>query len=344
MTAGTIGSASARASSGGARVPSLALLATLGVLWGVTFPVVRMGVAAGAAPFALLAVDLALAAGVMALLASVLPGRRPTARSLGGSALLGFLLIGVNNALLFWGIEYTTGGVAAVVYATVPLLAVLSALTLGFGGRIGAARAVALALGLLGVVVLDLAAAGTGLVTNVWGIAAILGGASAQAVGTVLVGRFRPAGETGFGRAAQFAGGGFAAALAIVLVREPLVVPATATIAVSVLYFALLSAVAGYTLFFELVRRSGAVSANLVTYVSPMAALLVGVLLLGERFGFSEVAGLALILGALALYEFLSRDRRSAEIGRPRPLRPIGLSPGAIPEQRSSAAAPSVGR
>jgi drug/metabolite transporter (DMT)-like permease len=343
MSAGRGSPAPVRAAGSlGTGVPTLGVLATLGIVWGITFPVVRMGVAAGAAPFALLAVDLALAAGVMAVLALAVPDRRPTARSLGGSALLGFLLIGTNNALLFWGVQFTTGGVAAVVYATIPLLAVLAALALGFGGRLGVVKGTALAVGLAGVVVLDLAAAGTGIITNVWGVVAILGGASAQAVGTVLVGRYRPAGETGLGRAAQFAGGGLAAVIAIAVVREPLALPATPPVLASIVYFAFLSAIVGYALFFELVRRSGAVSANLVTYVSPMVALLVGVVVLGETFGLSEVVGLALILGALALYEAVGRGHRDLTTGRSRALR--SRRSAAPREQGSSSVRPSLDR
>jgi drug/metabolite transporter (DMT)-like permease len=43
----------------------LALLVLLGVLWGITFPMVRVGMAAGASPFLLVALDFGLAAAAM---------------------------------------------------------------------------------------------------------------------------------------------------------------------------------------------------------------------------------------------------------------------------------------
>ena len=117
-------------------------------------------------------------------------------RYLAGSMLLGGLLTGVNNLLMFWGVQFTTGGVAAVVYATVPLLVVLAGLLLGSRERLGAATFLALSLGLIGVLVLELTASGGGVITNDWAIPAIVGGASAQATGTVLIVRYHPRAES----------------------------------------------------------------------------------------------------------------------------------------------------
>jgi drug/metabolite transporter (DMT)-like permease len=295
---------------------TLGMLAVLGVLWGTTFPVVRVGVESGASPFVLVAVDLLLAAAAMALVAFFLSAERPSARALLESLLLGALLIGGINLFLFWGVQFTTGGVASIVYATAPLLSVLAAIGLGGGERLRLASATALAIGFGGVVLLGLASSGTRLVTNGWGVVALFGGATSQAIGSVLVGRFRPSGETRYGQAAQFAGGGIAASILVVALRAPLVIPGTWAVTLSILYVALLTGVAGYTLYFELIRSAGAVEATLVTYLNPIVALAVGVFVLGEAFGYSELAGLALILGALALLH-LSTARK-----RPQPVAP----------------------
>jgi drug/metabolite transporter (DMT)-like permease len=56
-----------------------------------------------------------------------------------------------------------------------------------------------------------------------------------------------------------------------------------------------------YMLFFVILRGAGASRSILVTYLVPSAALLYGVLLLGEELRPVAVAGLALILGGVAL-------------------------------------------
>ncbi len=298
-------------------VPDWWMLGALGGIWGITFPVAHWGIVGGAPPFLLLAISLAIATAVMLPIALVRAGPRPTGRFLAQSAVLGGILIGMNNALLFWGVQYATGGLAAVVYAASPILTVLVALALGLGVRIGPLGAVALALGLLGVVAIDLAAAGTSLLANGWAFAAILGGVTSEAAGAVLVQRYRPNGETPAGQAAQFAGAGAVALLALLATGSlgaPFAISLT-TVAAAV-YFGGGSVVVGYTLFFRLVHRSGPVSSNLVNYVSPLVALAVGALLLGEPFGTPELLGLAMVLVALAVFHEASRPRRT----RPRPV------------------------
>ncbi len=293
---------------------TFSLLLALGILWGITFPMVRMGVAFGTSPFLLVALDFGLAAGLMLGIA-LATGRQsetwPSVRYLGGSALLGALLIGGNNLLLFWGVRFTTGGVAAVVYATVPLLAVVAGLALGGRSHISGMALLALSLGLIGVLVLEFTVPGGGLLTNDWTIPALIGGAGAQAVGTVLVVRYRPTGETRLGLATQFGGASIVGASALLLFPGALRLSPTPALLGSILFVSLVSGAAGYTVFFELTRRSGAVSTSLVMYLTPIVGLLFGAFVLSETVGPTEIAGLAIILAALALYEFSLRGHRT---------------------------------
>lgn len=80
---------------------------------------------------------------------------------------------------------------------------------------------------------------------------------------------------------------------------------------------ALFSGVAGYTVFFELTRRSGAVGTSLAMYLSPVIGLLFGALVLSEAVGSTEIAELGLILVALFLYELSLRGRGRRDAGRP---------------------------
>lgn len=287
----------------------LLLLAALGVFWGATFPVVRVGVEAGASPFLLVGIDFLLATVVMATVAAASREPRPTVRSLGGSALLGVLLIGGINLLLFWGIQFTTGGVAAIVFATAPLLSLLAVYLLGRREPLSRRAAIALALGLVGVITLGVASGGGQVVTNPWGLVALAGGAASQGTGAALVSRYRPSGETRWGQAMQFAGGSAVGFLVLPLVGGSLRIPWTLPVIGSTLYVALLTGVLGYTIYFVLIRRVGATRANLVTYLNPLVALAVGVAAVGELVSLTEILGLVLVLGALALLQIRPSPR-----------------------------------
>jgi drug/metabolite transporter (DMT)-like permease len=56
-----------------------------------------------------------------------------------------------------------------------------------------------------------------------------------------------------------------------------------------------------YLLFFALIQRAGANYATLVTYLVPPIALFYGAVFLGESFGATDFASLALILVGVAL-------------------------------------------
>jgi drug/metabolite transporter (DMT)-like permease len=54
-------------------------------------------------------------------------------------------------------------------------------------------------------------------------------------------------------------------------------------------------------LYFRLIAAAGPTFMSLVNYLSPLVALLAGVLLLGEKPGVTAFAGLVLILSGIAL-------------------------------------------
>ena len=307
----------------GSAIPRLVLL---GVIWGATFPIARLGVTTGADPFLLVTVAFAIAAVVTAPLAALSRTPFPSARRLLESAGVGALLIGGINLPLFWGERYATGGAASVVYACAPLVSVACVALWGAGERIGRRAALALGLGLTGVLVLALASGGAAI-TSVWGLVAFGVGAICQGSGAVILGRLRPSGERLWGETFQFVGGG-AVSLAVLSVVAPHAALAlNPSVVASVLYVGVVSMAAGYAIFFHLVHRHGAVAANEVTYVNPVVALALGIFAFGEAFAPEEVAGLALILVALVL---LNAPRPRAE-AKPRPPEASAAAPPRLP-------------
>ena len=300
----------------GSVLPRLVLL---GILWGATFPISRLGVAAGANPFVLVTIAFGIAAAVTAPVAAAMRSPFPSGRSLAESAGVGALLIGGINLPLFWGERFATGGVASIVYATAPMVSLAFVSLLATGERVGPRVGYALGLGLAGVAVLALASGGAAI-TNPWGLASFGLGAVCQGTGAVALGRLRPRGEGAWGETFQFVGGGIAS-LAVVAVLVPRITIAwSAPVVGSVLYVGVVSMAIGYAVFFDLIRRHGAVGANQVTFLNPVVALVVGVIAFAEPFAIEEIGGLALILLALALLHL------------PVPPRPTGRTPSDSPQ------------
>lgn len=303
------------AESNGVRSRSLALLGLLGVLFGASFPFARLGVAAGANPFILISLDLGLAAGTMAILSWITHDRRPAARELAKSVGIGALLIGGINLSLFWGIQYASGGAAAIVYATAPLVSILAGLILGNRAGLSMRESAALGLGLLGVVVLVLTSAGTGVLTDSWAIVSFGVGAACQGTGAVVLARVKPNGESRWGLTFEFLGAAVVAVGIAALFAPHTTLPAVPAVAESIVFLVFGTLVGGYLIYHELVRRSGPVRANLVTYLNPIVALAIGLAVFREPFQPFELVGLTVILVALLLLQIPIRR----PTGRPVP-------------------------
>ena len=70
--------------------------------------------------------------------------------------------------------------------------------------------------------------------------------------------------------------------------------PSGATV-VSILGLAALSTAAAYIIYFWLLERAGATNLLLVTFLIPVSAIALGVLVLGEVLSFGQIAGASLI-------------------------------------------------
>jgi len=299
---------------------SFALLIGLGVVWGSAFIAIRYILDEGASPFLFVLVRMLASAPLMALVALVAREPLPAKRDLVVSAVLGgAFVMGGYQVMLFWGEQFTSGGIAGVLVAASPLFtAVLSWFFLRHEsfGRVGA---LGLAAGFVGVALLfepEIAAGGS---FSTLGLLSVLAAALAFAVGSVLLRKWRTGGETSWGASVEFAAGAvFALPFVIVFEPHPYFPVGSGTL-IATFYLVGVAGVLGFAVYFALHRRTGPSRANLVSFISPISALGLGVLILGEQYAVIQLGGFALI--ALGLF-LLQRDwarRATTASGRPSP-------------------------
>jgi len=75
----------------------------------------------------------------------------------------------------------------------------------------------------------------------------------------------------------------------------PHAIPASALWAIAVL--GVVCTALGLVVFFQLIAEAGPSRASVITYINPLVAVLLGVMVLDEHLGPMSVAGLVLILG-----------------------------------------------
>ncbi len=289
----------------GSRGSDVAWLVVLGAIWGSAFPVIRLGILAGVSPLPLGAARFAVAAALMAALALREKGPWPGRAELAKLALLGgVVFVGGYAAFLNLGEQTISSGLSAILVGTLPLWTVLFGVALFGQGGVNRYGALGIASGFAGLVVLFSPSVRTGFTAFTTGELWVVGAAVTAALGTLLIRRYAPGSPGTRGLAIEFA---TAALMLSVLSLVPGAgdsLPLNENAVFAIVYLAVLPSGLGFAIYFELLRRVGAVAANLVSYVNPLAGVLLGAVLLSERVGPTEIAGFALVVGGLALFQW----------------------------------------
>ena len=282
------------------------------LLWALCFPLIVMGIP-DAPPPLLFASLRALLAGVLLVALAGLGGgwRWPQWREFRELTLIGLSFTAVGFGGMFLGASKLTSGIATVLANVQPLIAAILAywcLKEALSGRMLAG----LLTGFVGVVVL----AWPGLDptdSRLAGALYVLAGALGTAVGNVLLKRRSTGGDLWLPMGLQLViGAAFLATGSLVMGKEwairwnwtfastlfALSVPATALMVV---------------LWYALLARAPLIQLNPVTFLTPAFGLLIGVLVLDERFSAFELAGVAITLLGLALI----LQRRELPASRP---------------------------
>ncbi len=284
------------------RREDLGLLALVALVWGSAYIFIKQGLVYGASPLLFAGARYGLSALAFFALAAAQGVAWPQRRAAGVSALIGgTLIIGGYGGLLYWGEQYTTGGYAAVLASTAPILTVAIAFVLLPNERLGARGLAGMALGLLGAVIL-VAPQLFGSAVGTWPGPLYVGGAYvAAALGTVLLRRYGGGAQGLWQIGAQFG----ASAVLLLAVAAVLPVPESLPLSEGVVLCLValvgLSSVLGYFGYFRLHHRVGPVRANLVAYLAPITGLFVGSGLFGEPFTLYELAGFAIVLVGVTL-------------------------------------------
>lgn len=271
------------------RPSDIVLTALAPAIWGSTYLVTTEALPAGYP--VTLAVLRALPAGVLLLaITRCLPPRDWLARSF----LLGSLNFSVFWVLLFVAAYRLPGGVAATLGALQAMMVILMARG-WLGTPIQRGAVAAAAVGVAGVALLLI---GPEARLDPIGVAAGLGGAASMAAGTVLSRRWQPPVTALSFTAWQLTAGGLILLPIAVLVEPPLP-PLSATNLAGLAWLGLVGAAATYALWFRGVARLEPGAVSMLGMMSPLTAVVLGWVWLGQSLSPVQFAGAAIVLGAV---------------------------------------------
>ncbi|SEN44084.1 Threonine/homoserine efflux transporter RhtA [Pseudorhodobacter antarcticus] len=288
------------------------LLATLSLLWGGSFFFVQLAV--GHLPaFTIVFLRVSLAALALAGVLAVTRTPFPKGRAVWGALLV---MGALNNALPFTFFVLAQGQIgsalASVLNATTPLFTLIVAHLCTADERLTGAKLLGLGIGFVGVVVMMGGAALTAGAATVLAQAACLAAAICYAFASVWGRRFKRLGlpplATAFG---MLTASSLMMLPLVVGVDRPWTQPLPGVVPIAaVVGLALLSTALAYQLYFRLLARAGAVNLALVTFLIPVSAIALAVLVLNETLALRHIAGMGLIaLGLLVIDGRLARKK-----------------------------------
>ena len=280
------------------------------LIWGSTWLFIKVGLR-DLPPFTFAGLRFLLASAI--LWAIVIAWRRPLPKNWRDwlkLAWMGNVAFALNYGLIFWGEQYISSGLAAVLQSMIPVFGLVFAHVYLPSERATARKLVGAGIGV----------AGVGLIfydqTKVEGIAALQGSIAlllssvCAAYSNVFIRARCQHIDSSVIAAGQMSWGTLPLlALGAVLEGDPTAHRWSAQTALALAYLALIGSVLGFLLYFWLVTKIAVTKTMLISLVIPVTALLIGWLRLEETLSWRVAAGSVAILAGIWLIVFQRRSR-----------------------------------
>jgi drug/metabolite transporter (DMT)-like permease len=290
------------------------LFIALGIIWGLPYLLIKVAVGE-LHPAFLVLVRTGGAAVIMVPLAAVRGEIRPILKYWRPLVIYTTVELGIPWFLLFHAEQRLSSSLSGLLIAAVPLVGALLAWMTG-SDRLDPRRVVGLGVGFAGVALLVGFAVGR---SDLWWAASLAGVVVGYALGPWVVARhLSEAPPLGVVTGSVVLCAVAYAPIAFFQLPEHGV---SASVVESVVALTVVCTVVAFLVFFALIAEVGAYRATVITYVNPAVAVLLGVTVLGEKFGVATGAGFALIVAGCFLATrkgkapapARDRDRSSAE-------------------------------
>lgn len=280
-------------------------------IWGSTWLFIKIGLA-DLPPFTFAGIRFVIASLILVALVTIRGVPWPRSRSDWTLiAIVGLLQFSLNYGLVFWGEQHIPSGLAAVLQAMFPAFGMVIAHFYLPQERLTIARVLGVLLGIFGVAVIFSDQLSIGGTMALLGSVALVLSALFGSYGNVLVkaraGNIDPmvlaAGQMIFG---------FVPLLAIGISTEgnPLRFRWTGMAIISLMYLVIVGSVIAFALYYWLLRNMEVTKTMLIALVTPVVAVLLGMIVLDEQFNWRLLAGGACIISGLGLI-VLRRGRKS---------------------------------
>jgi len=293
--------------------PRLVWLILCGI-WGSTWLFIKLGLA-NLPPITFAGIRFVIACTILFSLIRIRRIQLPRARRdwilLATSGILSF---GLNYGLVFWGEQYISSGLAALLQATLPAFGLVFAHFHLPAERLSWKKIAGVVLGVFGVGVVfsnQLTVAGTRALA---GCVALILSAMFAAYSNVLVKAYgRNLNPAVLSAGQMFFGLLLLLGVGIPLEGNPLRFHWTPIAVIAMLYLAIVGSVIAFLLYYWLVLNMDVTKSMLIALVTPVVAVILGMIVLDEEFGWRTLAGGAMIILGIGLIVVRKAKRREPD-------------------------------
>lgn len=280
------------------------------VIWGSTWLFIKIGLA-DLPPITFAGIRFLLASLILTSLVLARRAQWPRARSEWTLiATVGLLQFTLNYGLVFWGEQHISSGLAAVLQATFPAFGLVIAHFYLPQERLTTGKVLGVLLGVFGVAVIFSDQLSIGGKLAFLGSIALVLSAFFGSYGNVLVKAYAGKIDPMVLAACQMIFG-FVPLLLLGVITEgnPLHFRWTTMAVVSMIYLVVVGSVIAFALYYWLVRNMEVTKTMLIALVTPVVAVLLGMIVLEEKFNWRLLAGGACIISGIGLIVLRKRHK-----------------------------------
>jgi len=216
---------------------------------------------------------------------------------------LGVFQMAAPLSLVYFGEQYLSSGLTAILFATMPLM-VATLARIFLGDPLTGRKILGIVIGFAGVYVIFAGSVSSGGRDSLYGIVAVLCAALLSSVTSIVTKRYsRPYNPF----ASAFPTVSYATVVIVacaLLLERDMDINWTASFLTTVVYLAVLGSVVAYALYYWLIKHMDVTVMSYATFIIPILAAFMGWIFLGEKVTFQVTIGGGLILLGIALALF----------------------------------------
>ena len=282
------------------------------VSWGTTFLATRVALES-IPPFAMSGSRHFIAGVILALILRARGIALPPLSSWGGHGLLGLLMIGLGNGCLVWAQQFIPSGVAAVLVSVIPFWMIGVEAFMPNGEPIRKRQVLGLLLGFGGIVLLTSSSMNGSAPTRQILLGVIMTQFSCMgwAIGSAYAKRHKREENLFAATAVQITFGGAILMVIATIAGDWTSLAPTPRSLTAVLYLVVVGTFVGYVCYVYALKHLPVSIVSLYAYVNPVIAVILGSLLLKERFTPRMAVAIAIIFVAMLIVRTVDTWRSS---------------------------------